>query len=46
MSEALYAILYTHLANANFPDGVDGRDAQVRDAISLIVNSPDYLIQK
>ncbi len=46
MSEALHGIIYTHLTNANFPDGVEGTNARVRDAITLIINSPEYLIQK
>ena len=46
MTEALYTIIHNHLTNGNFADGIEGQDAKVRDAISLIVNSPEYLIQK
>ena len=46
MSADLRRILLLHLENDVFPDGQDGLKAKVRDAIMLIVISPDYLIQK
>ena len=38
--------LLEHLGNDVFWDGDDGRQARARDAILLIVNSPEYLVQK
>lgn len=46
MSPALRQSLLTQLANPAYPNNAEGRLGKVRDAISLIVNSPDYLVQK
>jgi hypothetical protein len=46
MSTELRQLLLTHLQSSTFPDSEAGRKAQARDAIMLIVTSPDYLIQK
>jgi len=43
MKPGLRAILLEHLEA--MPDSPDGRLARVRDAISLIMASPDYLVQ-
>ena len=46
MSAGLRQSLLTRLADPVYPNSSDGRLGKVRDAISLIVNSPDYLVQK
>lgn len=46
MSSALRQIVLSHLDNENFQDNAAGNLARVRDAVSLIVNSPEYLVQK
>lgn len=46
MSMSLRQLLLAHLQSDTFPDSETGRKAQARDAIMLIVTSPDYLIQK
>ncbi len=46
MSTELRQLLLSHLQSGAFPDSEAGRKAQARDAIMLIVTSPDYLIQK
>ena len=35
-----------HLADDSFPNNANGDLARVRDAVSLLVNSPDYLVQQ
>ncbi len=45
MSPGLRQILLAHLSQ-DFPEGVDGRKAKIRDTIKLIVGSPEYLIQQ
>lgn len=46
MTADLRRLLMQHLQNAPFADGDEGRLAMARDAIVLILNSPEYLIQK
>lgn len=46
MSESLRQTLLTHLADASFPNTNDGRLGKLRDVISLVLNSPEYLVQK
>jgi len=46
MSNEMRDIILNHLNSPDFPDGREGLKARARDAISLIVNSPEYLIQK
>ncbi len=46
MSPGLRQTLLTQLANSAYPNTPEGKLGKVRDAVSLIVNSPDYLIQK
>jgi uncharacterized protein (DUF1800 family) len=46
MSAALRSTLTTHLADSSFPNDAAGRLEKVRDAITLVVNSPEYLVQK
>ncbi len=47
MSIGLRNIIMTHLTTSSFPsDDVARRTAQAKDAIMLIVSSPEYLIQK
>ena len=41
-----YRIVQGHLDAAGYGEDADGRRARVEDAIMLIVNSPDYLIQR
>lgn len=45
MSPSLRQILLTHLGQT-FPQGDEGKKAKVKDAIKLIVSSPEYLIQQ
>jgi hypothetical protein len=50
MTDTLRSIIRTHLDdaifdNSNLPEQERAR-AKIRDAISLIVNSPEYMIQK
>lgn len=46
MTADLRQLLLQHLQNAPFANGAEGQLARARDAISLILNSPEYLIQK
>ncbi len=46
MSNSMRSIILNHLNHGEFPPGREGLKAKARDAISLIVNSPEYLIQK
>ena len=46
MSASLRETLLTHLADPSFPNTSDGRQGKLRDAISLVINSPEYLVQK
>lgn len=47
MSTPLRNIIMAHLVNSPFPsDDLARRTAQAKDAIMLIVSSPEYLIQK
>jgi hypothetical protein len=46
MSASLRQTLLTHLADTSFPNTSDGRQGKLRDAISLVINSPEYLVQK
>ncbi|HMM76328.1 MAG TPA: DUF1800 family protein [Gammaproteobacteria bacterium] len=46
MSAALRQTLLSRLADPIYPSSAEGRLGKVRDAIELIVNSPEYLVQK
>lgn len=46
MSQGVRNRLLTHLQNDVFPDGAEGRNVKARDAIILIANTPEYLVQK
>ncbi len=46
MSTAMRGILLDHLNNSTFPDGNEGLEAKAKDIITLIVSSPDHIIQK
>lgn len=46
MSATLRQIIHTHLTTADYSFAADVQAVQARDAISLIVTSPEYLIQK
>jgi hypothetical protein len=46
LSAPLHGIIREHLTNGGFPADASGRLAKAKDAISLILNSPEYLIQK
>ncbi|MEE9344964.1 MAG: DUF1800 family protein [Methylococcales bacterium] len=46
MSPGLQGLLLELLENDVYPDSETGRANKTKDAIMLIVNSPDYLIQK
>lgn len=46
MSTALRQSLLNRLADPVYPNTSEGRLGKVRDAISLVVNSPEYLVQK
>lgn len=46
MSSQMRDILLDHMQNANFPPGEDGVQAMVKDVISLIISSPEYMIQR
>jgi hypothetical protein len=46
MSPALRSIIKDHLINGGFTNDASGQLSKARDAISLILNSPEYLIQK
>jgi uncharacterized protein (DUF1800 family) len=46
MSAAMRTILLEHLANNTFPAGDAGLAAKVKDMLTLIALSPEYLIQK
>ena len=45
MSDTLKNILKTHLSSAIFADTEQGRLEKARDAITLIITSPEYLIR-
>jgi hypothetical protein len=45
MTPELRQIILSHL-NQTFPQGEEGRKAKVKDAIKLIISSPEYLIQR
>ena len=46
MSSQLHSIILNHLNGAPFFSGDEGRRAKLEDAIMLIVNSHEYMIQK
>jgi len=46
MSDGVRNRLRTHLTNDVFPDDEAGRLAKARDAVMLLANTPEYLIQK
>ncbi|MCH9669977.1 MAG: DUF1800 family protein [Gammaproteobacteria bacterium] len=46
MPPGMRTIIENHLNTASFSSGAQGQLAKVRDAISLIINSPEYLVQK
>lgn len=46
MSAGLRQSLLNRLADPVYPNSAEGRLGKVRDAISLVVNSPEYLVQK
>jgi uncharacterized protein (DUF1800 family) len=46
LSAGVRQIIKEHLSSSSFPDTAKGRLAKAKDAISLILDSPDYLIQK
>lgn len=46
MSTALRQTLLNRLADPVYPNTAEGRLAKVRDAISLVINAPEYLVQK
>jgi len=47
MTPALKTILVEHLNQSNvYPEGVNGQFVRAREAIILIINSPEYLIQQ
>ena len=47
MSPALRNIIQEHLTQTDvYPEGIDGQFVRAREAILLIINSPEYLIQQ
>ncbi|MFK8014500.1 MAG: DUF1800 family protein [Gammaproteobacteria bacterium] len=46
MSTGVRNRIRDHLTTDVFPDGAEGRNVKARDAIMLIANTPEYLIQK
>ena len=46
MTNRMRNILLDHMENADFPTGNDGVEAMVKDVISLIISSPQYMIQR
>ncbi len=46
MSTGVRNRILTHLTSGLFPDGADGRNVKAREAIILLANTPEYLIQK
>lgn len=46
MSTQLRTIILNHLNNAPFPAGSEGLRSKLEDAIMLIVNSHEYMVQK
>ena len=46
MTDGVRNRILAHLTNDVFPAGDEGRSAKARDAIILIANTPEYLVQK
>ena len=46
MTPELRSVIRNHLLTGTFDAGPSGLDQRVRDAIALIVNSPEYLVQQ
>lgn len=46
MSQAMRALILEHLRSEVFVDGTADDNTRARDAIMLVVNAPEYLIQK
>lgn len=46
MSDALRQLIIEHISSDVFPDTEDGRMARAKDAVSLVLSSPEYLVQK
>ncbi|MFK7889118.1 MAG: DUF1800 family protein [Gammaproteobacteria bacterium] len=46
MSNGVRNRIRNHLTSGLFPDGAEGRNVKAREAIMLLANTPEYLIQK
>ena len=46
MTAALRSEIKNHLVNGSFDEGAVGLEQRARDAIALVINSPEYLIQQ
>jgi hypothetical protein len=46
MTTALRSVVREHLLSTVFPNTSDGRLAKVKDAVALLINAPEYLIQQ